>query len=114
MPAATLIATTRLNYLLFALGFLFGIPVLAGVMAAYATRGKTRGTFLESHLAWQLRTFWFGLMWLAMSIALLFTLVGMPLGIAMSFGAFVWIIYRVVRGWRALVRHEPVFPSRGL
>ncbi len=72
----------------------------------YARRSDARGTYLESHFSWQLRTFWFAalaaLLVFLLSFPLFFVLVGFltfPVGI---FLVGVWIIYRVVRGWLRL------------
>jgi uncharacterized membrane protein len=86
--------------------FVGGIPSIVAVIMNYARRSETRGTFLESHFRWQIRTFWFALLWVlviwAVTLPLFVVLVGIPL----FFGGFValaiWIIYRVARGWLAL------------
>ena len=71
-----------------------------------------RGTWLESHFRWQIRTFWFALGW-----ALLVALVSLPLAVVLIgigtwvAGLFVlglWAIYRIVRGWMALNSHQPM------
>jgi uncharacterized membrane protein len=93
--------------------FVCGIPSIVGVIMNYARRGETRGTFLESHFRWQIRTFWFAALWAlfiaAVSFPLLFVLIGFPLFWA-GFGALaIWIIYRVVRGWIALRDRRPMY-----
>ena len=84
--------------------FLTGWPSIIAVILNYVKRGDVRGTWLESHFRWQIRTFWFGLLWVCLCVAfVVFTLgVGiiiawMPLGLVA-----LWFIYRVVRGWLAL------------
>ena len=86
--------------------FVCGVPSIVAVIMNYARRSETRGTFLESHFRWQIRTFWFAVLWAlviwAITLPLLIVLVGFPLFFA-GFGALaIWIIYRVVRGWLAL------------
>src|SRR5574343_839245 len=39
-------------------GFVFGLPSLCAVFLNYLKRGDVRGTWLESHFIWQIRTFW--------------------------------------------------------
>jgi uncharacterized membrane protein len=84
--------------------FLTGWPSIIAVILNYVKRGDVRGTWLESHFRWQIRTFWFGLLWVCLCMAfVVFTLgvgiiiVWMPLGLVA-----LWFIYRVVRGWLAL------------
>src|SRR6202035_959810 len=79
--------------------FVCGLPSIVAVIMNYARRSETRGTFLESHFRWQIRTFWFAVLWAlviwAITLPLLIVLVGFPLFFA-GFGALaIWIIYRV-------------------
>lgn len=78
--------------------FVFGIPSIAAVIVNYVKRGEARGTFLESHFRWQLRTFWFALLWLVIGVSLAILLVGF----AILFAVGLWVIYRIARGWLAL------------
>ncbi len=74
------------------------------VILNYVKRGDVRGTWLESHFRWQIRTFWFGLLWI--SICLLFIIFTFGLGILIAWLPMglvgLWFIYRIVRGWLAL------------
>src|SRR6185295_8090435 len=83
--------------------FLIGWPSIVAVILNYVKRSEVRGTWLESHFRWQIRTFWFGALWVALcGLFVLFTLglglfvVWMPLGLVA-----LWFIYRVARGWMA-------------
>jgi uncharacterized membrane protein len=87
--------------------FVFGLPSIIAVIMNYARRSAVRGSFLEAHFSWQIRTFWYALAWIA--VASLVSLVLLPLlglGILTWFAAAliigVWVIYRVARGWLAL------------
>lgn len=82
--------------------FVFGWPSIVAVILNYAKRDGARGTWLESHFHWQIRTFWFGLLWCAIGAVLALTLVGIPLAVAVFAGAGLWVIYRIARGWLAL------------
>ena len=82
--------------------FVFGFPSIVAVVINYVKRGEARGTFLESHFRWQIRTFWFGLLWCVIGGALIVTLVGIPLALTVFVAAGIWAIYRVVSGWLAL------------
>jgi len=79
--------------------FLTGWPSLIAVVLSYVKRGEARGTFLESHFRWQIRTFWFALLWLLMALLLAFTLIGIPLAFVLVVITGFWVLYRVVRGW---------------
>ena len=59
--------------------FLTGWPSIVAVILNYVKRGEVRGTLLESHFRWQIRTFWFGLLWVA--ICALFIVVTFGIGI---------------------------------
>ncbi|MFN3565864.1 MAG: DUF4870 family protein [Burkholderiaceae bacterium] len=85
-------------YVLYALSFLYGVTAVAGVVIAYIKRDDVRGTWLESHFAWQIRTFWWGLVWTALGIVL--AIVGV--GFLILFAVWIWAIYRVVKGWLRL------------
>jgi len=79
--------------------FISGWPSLIAVVLNYLKRGEARGSFLESHFRWQIRTFWFALLWLLVAVSLAFTLIGIPLAFLLAAIAGVWVLYRVVRGW---------------
>jgi len=82
--------------------FLFGWPSIIAVILNYVKRNEARGTWLESHFRWQIRTFWFALLWCVIGGALFITLVGIPVALTIFLAAGIWAIYRVVRGWLAL------------
>jgi uncharacterized membrane protein len=91
--------------------FLIGWPSIVAVILNYVKRSDVRGTWLESHFRWQIRTFWFGALWVALcALFVLFTLglglfvVWIPLGIVA-----LWFIYRVARGWIALNNRRPMY-----
>jgi uncharacterized membrane protein len=93
--------------------FVGGIPSIVAVIMNYLRKSAVRGTFLESHFRWQIRTFWFALLWavvvFVIGLPLLAVLVGfilLPLGLA-ALG--IWIMYRVVRGWIALRDRRPMY-----
>jgi uncharacterized membrane protein len=92
--------------------FVFGVPSIVAVILNYVKRGEVRGTFLESHFRWQIRTFWFAFLWAAIGGILFVTIVGIPLAFAVFFGVGIWVIYRLVRGWLALRGGQPM-PSGG-
>lgn len=88
--------------------FITGWPSLIAVVLNYMKRGEARGTFLESHFRWQIRTFWSALLWVLVALLLAFTLIGIPLAFALAAGAGLWVLYRVVRGWLNLNERRPL------
>ena len=93
--------------------FVCSIPSIIAVIMNYARQSATRGTFLETHFQWQIRTFWFALLWAlliwAVSLPLMLVLIGFPI-FFLGFAALaLWIIYRVARGWLALRDRRPMY-----
>ena len=95
-----------------AMRFAFGLPSIIAVIMNYARRSETRGTWLESHFRWQIRTFWYSWVWIFLISIVLIPLYIVLIGflIAMAGYALVglWIIYRVARGWLALREGRPM------
>lgn len=84
-------------------GFVFGLPSLIAVFLNYLKQGDVAGTWLESHFRWQIRTFWFTLLWLVISGLVMLTIIGIPLAAWVMIPLLgLWVGYRVVRGWLAL------------
>ena len=123
---ATLVRTTHIVYALHALGlalgafgaasvigsFLFGWPSIIAVIVSYLYRGGARGTWLESHFAWAIRTFWFALAWAALvalvSIPLTLVIIGFGTWVLGMFLLGLWAIYRIARGWLRLNERQPM------
>ena len=92
--------------------FVFGLPSILAVIMNYARQSDVRGTYLEAHFRWQIRTFWFAVLWMLVA-----AVVSLPLVFALGLGIFTfffaavvvgaWVIYRVVRGWLALRDGRP-------
>lgn len=93
--------------------FLFGWPSIIAVIVSYMYRGDVRGTWLESHFDWAIRTFW-----LALAFAVVIGLVSLPLVLLLGLGLATWIvgmailgvwaIYRIARGWLRLNARQPM------
>ena len=87
--------------------FVFGLPSVLAVVMNYARQPEVEGTWLQGHFGWQIRTFWYALLW--MSVA---ALVSLPLVLLVGLGILtfylaaavigLWVVYRVLRGWFAL------------
>ena len=123
--SSSLVAWTQVIYVLHAVSiltgvlgaasvigaFLIGWPSLIAVVLNYVKRGEARGTWLDSHFRWQIRTFWYGLLWTVLCLAFIVLTLGIglivvwiPLTILT-----IWFIYRVVRGWSALSGKRPMY-----
>ncbi len=82
--------------------FVGSVPSIAAVVLNYAKRRDARGTWLYSHYRWQIRTFWYALLWLVVASLLILTVVGIPFGIGALVGLTLWLVYRIGRGWMRL------------
>jgi uncharacterized membrane protein len=89
--------------------FVCGLPSIVAVIMNYARRSATRGTYLESHFRWQIRTFWFAALWAGVSLLLVISIIGILLGLLGFVALAIWIIYRVARGWLALRDKRPMY-----
>jgi uncharacterized membrane protein len=121
-PSESLVGTANLIYGLHSLSillgvftawtvvgaFVFGIPSLVAIIINYVKQDEARGTWLESHFRWQIRTFWFALLWCLIAGLFFLTLIGIPIAWFIMIGAGLWVIYRVVRGWLALRERKPL------
>ena len=91
--------------------FLTGWPSIIAVILNYVKRGETRGTWLESHFRWQIRTFWYGLLWV--SLCVLFVIFTLGIGLIVAWLPLLvvgfWFVYRIVRGWLALNDRRPMY-----
>lgn len=96
---------THLVYALQALVFVTLVTPLAGVVVNYVKREDVVGTFYESHFRWQIRTFWWSLVWSALGVVTLIILIGKLILLAVT----VWYIYRIVKGWLRLVENKPMY-----
>ncbi len=95
---------TTIIYALYAASFLFGISAIAAIMMNYIKKEDVAGTFLESHFRWQMRTFWFGLLWMVIGGITVFILVGWLILCVNT----LWIVYRIVKGWLNLNDNKPM------
>lgn len=121
-PTESLVTSTHVIYGLHALSvligassiftiigaFVFGIPSIIAVIMNYAMQSEARGTFLESHFRWQIRTFWFAAAWMLVSWLLFITIIGIPFSWILVAVVGLWVVYRIARGWVALASREPL------
>ena len=89
--------------------FLGSVPSIAAVIMNYLKRSDARGTWVESHYRWQIRTFWYALLWAVVGWLFMFTLIGVPIGLVVLIALTVWLIYRIARGWLRLQDQRPMY-----
>src|SRR5437867_7649953 len=96
LAPSSLVAWTQIIYALHAFSLLTGIlgaatvvgafltgwPSIIAVILNYVKRSDARGTWLESHFRWQIRTFWYGLLWV--SVCLLVVVVTLGIGLLIA------------------------------
>ena len=116
VPASSLVRLTHIIYLLHGFSVLMGIlgpalivttfltgwPSIIAVIINYVKRKDVRGTYLDSHFGWQIRTFWYTLLWMVIAAMLFITVIGIVLGYILAVGAGIWVFYRIIRGWISL------------
>jgi uncharacterized membrane protein len=100
--------TGMLSPALIVTAFLTGWPSIIAVILNYVKRSEVRGTWLDSHFSWQIRTFWYALLWLVIGGILFVTLVGIPVAFVLWFATGIWVLYRIIRGWLALTSQKPM------
>jgi len=88
--------------------FLSGWPSIIAVIINYVKRSDVRGTYLDTHFGWQIRTFWYALLWLVIGAVLIATIIGMVIGIPMLVLVGLWVLYRIGRGWITLSDGRPM------
>ncbi len=96
--------TTQVLYGLHLLApFTAWLLAVVAIIIAMATRDRVRGTWLDSHYSWLSRTFWWGILWVAilgvLTVVLILTIVGAFIVWVPWTILFLWYLYRVIRGW---------------
>lgn len=86
--------------------FIASVPSIIAVVLNYIKQDAVRGTWLESHFRWQIRTFWFAVLWVMVAVMLVLTIIGLPFAMMLLIGASLWVLYRVIRGWWTLLQRN--------
>ena len=89
--------------------FVGSLPSIVAVILNYVKRGDARGTWLASHYRWQIRTFWFTLLWALIGWALVITIIGAVVGVPILIALTLWLMYRIGRGWLRLRNRRPMY-----
>ena len=92
-------------YVLQLASILVGVTLIAGIFINYLKRRDVEGTWLESHFRWQIRTFWYTLLWFGVGLALLVIVIGLFVLVA----AAMWLLYRAIKGWLELEERRPMY-----
>jgi uncharacterized membrane protein len=79
----------------FSLGMLSFIPLIIN----YLKRPDAAGTFVYTHHSWQIRSFWWYVLWMCVGGILFVTLVGIPVAMLVWGLAWLWKVYRLIRGF---------------
>lgn len=92
-------------YLLQALGFFVGITFIAGVVLNYIKRSDISDPMVASHFRWQIRTFWYSLLWAVIGTVLSIVVIGL---VVLLINA-VWVLYRLIKGWLRLSEQKAMY-----
>ena len=99
---------TTIVYALQALSYFTGITFIAAVILNYVKKEDVQGTWLASHFRWQIRTFWYGLLWGVLGVISFVFVVGYFILIANA----IWIVYRIIKGWLRLSEGKEMYPNQ--
>jgi uncharacterized membrane protein len=92
-------------YALQAIAFFVGLTSVVGIIINYIKLSEAQGTWLASHFRWQIRTFWFALLWFVVGFITSFIFIGYII----MFANVIWMIYRVAKGWLRLNDNKPMY-----
>ena len=101
-PPPSAVTIGHIVYACYAVSLFTVFPMIIGVVLAYVKRDDAQGTWLRSHFSWQIRTFWWGLLWTVLGWILFVTLIGIPLAYALWALVWLWGLYRTAKGWLRL------------
>ncbi|GAA0771109.1 hypothetical protein LRH25_24310 [Ideonella azotifigens] len=94
---ANLKQLTMIVYVLYAVGIFTGtLTSIVAIIINYVKREDTQGTIYASHFTWQIRTFWWSLLWFIVGWATFWML---GLGFLVWAADGIWVIYRIVKGF---------------
>lgn len=96
---------THLVYALQALGFFTLVTPLIGVIVNYVKLEDAAGGVCQSHFRWQIRTFWWMLLWTLLGVLTWVVLIGQAVLLASA----VWYLYRIIKGWLRLLDGKPMY-----
>ncbi|WP_231924186.1 DUF4870 family protein [Gallibacterium genomosp. 1] len=97
-----------IGYWLYIASFLITFLSIVAIVIAYVFRDDVRGTYLESHFNYQIRTFWIGLLYAIICTVLCLVMVGYILFI----GWAIWLLVRSIKGLRLLNRDQAILMKK--
>ncbi len=109
-PEPGLLQLTHIVYGLQAAGLFLPVTFVAAVIINYVKREDAAATWLEGHFRWQIRTFWFGLLWSVLGVISLATIIGWVLGWVILGVTSIWVLYRIIKGWLRLSEGKLMYP----
>ena len=107
-PAANHSKEKNLATIVYALqagSFLIGVTYFAGIIVNYMKMDEVRGTWVESHFKWQIRKFWFSILWAVIGVVTMVFMIGHVVLLI----DVLWMVYRIVYGWIKLSDGQPVY-----
>lgn len=94
-----------ITYVLYLAGFVFGgLTSLVAIIMNYIKRNEMRGTWLESHVNWQIKTFWMSFLGYVVGGILAF----IGIGFIILLVVVIWHIYRLIKGLLALNENREI------
>jgi uncharacterized membrane protein len=101
----------RMMYVVHALTFFFSLGLLSilPLIANYIKRPDTAGTIVYSHHTWMIRSFWWYLVWWLVIGVLYVTLIGIPLAWVATPVVWLWMAYRIIRGFVDLNNNRAMY-----
>jgi uncharacterized membrane protein len=95
---------TLITYILYAVSGFVGITAIVAIFINYLKRDDVAGTIYASHFTWQIRTFWWSLLWGVIGAATVF----IGIGFIVLFADVIWVIYRLVKGFLNFNEDKPM------
>jgi uncharacterized membrane protein len=89
--------------------FVGSLPSIVAVLLNYVKRSDARGTWAASHYRWQIRTFWYTVLWALVGWAFVITVIGAVMGVPILIALTLWLVYRIGRGWLRLRDRRPMY-----
>ncbi|HEX2668255.1 MAG TPA: DUF4870 domain-containing protein [Gammaproteobacteria bacterium] len=94
-------------YVLHLVGAVSGILSIVALILNYVVRDE-HGELMASHHNWMIRTFWITVLAYVACFVLVITIIGIPLAWLLGIGAWIWYIYRHIRGLVDLSSDKPM------
>lgn len=104
-PTGSAYKLTHAVYALQAIFFFSGITLIIAVIINYVKRDDVKDSWLASHFTWQIRSFWYSVLWLTLGSL---TYRAGP-GAFILAGGSIWLIYRIIKGWIYLYDKKPMY-----